>query len=392
MPDNKRNERFVVLTVMFRALALQCATGPVMQTFLASLGFPSQYLYLHSTLTQAANVLTIFLCARWADQGNLIRRTAWIQVPYAVLSLAVLPLCLWHSPTLGTFLTLTGICLLQAVFLALYTVCEYKLPYYIYPPERYGPLSALCGIASSVLTLFSGTGISWLATRLPYDRLMLYASLAGAILMAASAVLTALFRPIYEAPQTAKVQPKVPLKKVLLHPVFFRLLPANLFRGFSFGTTTVLAAVALDLGFQEGVLTALVPIQALAGLVGCGIYGLSARSISPRKMILCGSLCFLVIPLMFLPGNGLFLAAVTVLMVGRTLVDYAVPTTLRYAVPVEIAGPYNAWRMLLHNAGTLAATAVAAVLPVHWLLMVTMTLQLLSGLRYLTLKELRQVV
>ena len=59
-------------------------------------------------------------------------------------------------------------------------------------------------------------------------------------------------------------------------------------------------------------------------------------------------------------------------------------------VPVEIAGPYNALRMLLHNGGTLLATTLAAFLPVSWLLILTTALQLLSGLSYLTVKEMRQ--
>lgn len=390
MKDIKRNEALTVLTSIFRALALLCATGPIMQAFLASLGFSSQYLYLHSTATQAANVVTILLCSRWADRGSIIRRAAIVQLPYALLYLGLIPLCLWRSASLSAFLILTGICLLQSVFLALYTVCEYKLPYYIYPPEDYGPLAAVCGIAGSVLSLLSGMAIAWLSGFVSYPALMLGACCLSLLMMGLCVFLTLGLKPVCQPVLAQKEQPRLPLKEVLRCPVFYRLIPANLFRGFSSGTTTVLAAVALDLGFHEGTLTALVSVQALAGLLGCAAFGIATRQVSPRKLVLAGSLCFLVLPLMLVPKEPVFFAAVTVLLIGRTFVDYAVPSALRFAVPVDIAGPYNALRMLLHNGGTLVATTLAAFLPVQWLLVLTMALQLLSGLRFCTLKEIRE--
>jgi Tfp pilus assembly protein PilZ len=69
-----------------------------------------------------------------------------------------------------------------------------------------------------------------------------------------------------------------------------------------------------------------------------------------------------------------------------------VPVVLRFAVPVDIAGPYNAWRMLLHNGGILIATTVAAFIPVEVLLILTVILQLYSGIQYFTAKELRSAV
>ena len=55
---------------------------------------------------------------------------------------------------------------------------------------------------------------------------------------------------------------------------------------------------------------------------------------------------------------------------------------MRYVVPPDIAGPFNAWRMLLHNAGTMTATAIAAFIPLEWLLAVTTLLQIITGISY----------
>ena len=388
----RKNEVITVLGCALRIVGMLCATGPIMQAFLASLGFPSRFLYIHSTLTQAANLLTIFLCSRWADRGDIIKRSALIQVPYALLYLCYIPLCLWQSPSVGSFLALTGICLLQSVFLALYTVCEYKLPYFCYPPEETGPVTAVCGIMGGLLSLGSGAVVSWLSGFMSYPRLMLIACCLSLVMFLINIVIPLLLKPMPDVVPVQHTKKRLPMKTVLQHPLFYKLIGANLLRGFSFGTTTVMAAVALDLGFGEGTLTALVSFQSAATLVGCTVYGVISRFVSSRKLIFLGSLCFLTVPVMLFAGQWLFFAVFTVVMLGRTMVDYAVPTALRFAVPVELAGPYNALRMLLHNGGTLLATTLAAFLPVSWLLILTTVLQLLSGLQYLTLKELRQVV
>ena len=48
-------------------------------------------------------------------------------------------------------------------------------------------------------------------------------------------------------------------------------------------------------------------------------------------------------------------------------------------VPVEIAGPYHAWRIALQNAGTLIATSVAAFTPVPVMLVLAAAFQLIAG-------------
>ena len=92
MGISSRNKLCSILISAMRCVAMLCVTGPIMQAFLASLGFDSQALYIHTTLVQLANVTTIMLCAGWADRGNLIRRSALVQLPHAMLYLGYLRL------------------------------------------------------------------------------------------------------------------------------------------------------------------------------------------------------------------------------------------------------------------------------------------------------------
>lgn len=386
----RNNKLRSIFALALRTAALLAATGPIMQTFLASLGFSSRFIYINTTLVQTANILTSFLCAQWADRGSVIRRSAICEIPHSILYLLYIPLCLWKSASVTSFLLLTGICLLQSACIALYTVCEYKLPYFIYGPKDYGTVLAVSGIVSSVISLGAGIVIARLAAVIDYSVLMLGACVLSFVMMGLSSLLHALQKPISQSSLTATSQDSNPnLLSILKHPVFYRMIPANLFRGFGYGTTTIMAGIALDLGYGQGVSTALVSAQSAAMLMGCGLFALSVRYISVHTVTLAGSLLFALLPLMLIPNPALFLILFSLVFFGRTLVDYATPSLLRLVVPVELAGPYNAWRMILHFTGTILATSIAAFIPVWLLLLLTMAAQLFSGIHYFMAKEMR---
>lgn len=387
------NKLRAIFALALRTAALLACTGPIMQTFLASLGFSSRFIYINTTLVQTANILTSSLCAQWADRGSVIKRSAVCEIPHALLYLCYIPLCLWKSPSFTSFALLTGICLLQSGCIALYTVCEYKLPYFIYGPKDYGTVLAISGIVSALISLGAGIVITRLSEVMDYATLMMGACIVSCVMMGISALLHSLQKPINQIriPMQNTASSKGSTLSIFRAPVFYRMIPANLFRGFSYGTTTIMAAIALDLGYSQSTSTALVSFQSAAMLLGCGLFAVSVRYLSARTVCLLGSLTFALFPLMLIRSEGLFLLLFSVTYFGRTLVDYATPSLLRLAVPVEIAGPYNAWRMIIHFTGTILATSIAAVIPVWALLWLTMAVQLISGISYFTNREMRTI-
>lgn len=391
MKQTNHNKSFFIIAMGLRTVALLCVTGPIMQTFLSSIGFSSQWIYIHTSIVQAVNILTISLCSTWADRGSVIKRTAMVELPYALLYLFYIPLCIWKSASLLSFLLLTGICLLQSICIALWTICEYKLPYYIFTPREYGSVLSIGGIVGGLISLGTGVVITRLSSMLSYSTLMLSSCIASLALMMGCTILHLGLRPVSSAPQpvSGSSSSKTGLLDIFRYPLFRKMIPANLMRGFGYGTTTIFAAIALDLGFDQSVSTALVSAQSIAALVGCTMVGLALSFLAPRFVTLAGSAAFALIPLMLIPNKYVFLTVFAVVYLGRTLVDYSVPAILRAAIPVHLAGPYNAWRMLLHNSGTLLATTIAAFIPVTWLLVLTVLFQLISGLHYFFCRELR---
>lgn len=389
MKKQNHNKSFFIIAMGLRTVALLCVTGPIMQTFLASIGFSSQWIYIHTSIVQIVNVMTISLCSTWADRGNVIKRTAMVELPYGLLYLCYLPLCIWKSPSLASFCILTGICLLQSVCIALWTICEYKLPYFIFTPKEYGAVLSVGGIVGGLISLGTGVVITRLSGLLSYATLMFSSCLVSLFLMLICTVLHLNLKPVTGLSGTASGKKNTNQMEIFRYPVFRRMIPANLMRGFGYGTTTIFAAIALDLGFDAGVATALVSAQSIAALVGCTLFGVSISCLPPRFVTLIGSAAFGLIPLMLIPNKYIFLTVFALVYFGRTLVDYSVPSILRAAIPVNLAGPFNAWRMLLHNGGTLLSTTIAAIIPVTWLLMLTVVCQLISGLHYFLSKDLR---
>jgi len=397
MKDNTivtQNKIRAVLAYAFRVAALLCANGSLMQTFLSTTGFSEQHIYIHASLFQAVNVLTILLCARFADKGNVLRRTALVQIPGGLLFLFYLPLCMLRQVSTTAYVWLLLVSLLQSVTLALHTICEYKTPYYIYKPEEYGMVLSVCGILSSAVSFGAGALISFLSVRYSYNRIMFVSLGISCLFLLLSGILQFFQKsliPSSDAPEKKNSSPKIPLAVMFRHEAFSRLFAGNLTRGFANGTTTILAAAALSIGYDETLTSAMVSVQSLATLAACALFSVISRRTPPRIVILLGSLCFLTLPVLLCRNRPvLYLTMYAVLLFGRTLVDYAVPAALLYAVPVEIAGTYNAWRMILHNGGTMLATVIAGFIPLPVLLWLSLLCQLISGINFFTAGVMRR--
>jgi len=390
----RRNKFLYILTNTLTVAPSITATGVLMQTFLASLGISAHWIYIHATVTQTVTMLTLLVGTRWVNSNNVIKRYAATSVPYALLFLAFLPFCFRQSASLETFIWLVAIGALQATATGMRSICIYILPYVIYPAEVYGTNQSMAGIISSVLSLSLGALVSVLAKAMDFSVLMGGACiLATATMLIEAAAITRL-KSILTLDKSAEEEKDAGKKKedswkTFRHPIFYTLAIPSVLRGFAAGTTTVFAAMAFDLGFDASLAANMVYLQAGASLIGCGTIGFLSKHISIRHPVLIGSLGFLLLPLFFLGNGTVFLITVTLVIFFLTLINYGVPILLRNAVPMEIAGSYNAWRMILHSGGTVMATTVAAMIPAQLLIGITIICSLISGFAFFLSKEIR---
>ena len=385
MSDAQSNKIKVIIAQSTRIVALMFVSGTLIQTFLASIGFSSDLIYIHSSLLQAFNTATIILFAGFANKSCPIKRSAFSILPTALLFLIYIPLAISRSASMLSYLLLSGVGIAQQVSIGLYTVCEYKVPYYIYRVEEYGVMNAICGIISSVLSLAIGALISWLSLRYDFVDIMIVAFAVSALLIAATFLSTVGQKNLREGEVEAETDNRAESSvfALLRYPVFSHLIPANLFRGFAGGVITVLATVALDLGYNETLTASMVSVSAAATMLGCVIFAAISKKAHPTLPIVIGSVLVLTLPMLLINNDLTFLAVYGIILFGRTFIDYGVPTMLIRIVPVEIAGSYNAWRMVLNQGGSLIATTVAAWLPIPVLLILAAIFQIISGISYL---------
>ena len=388
-----RNKALHLTCTLLRTVALLCASGTLMQTFLSSLGFSAAQVYLHTSVLQAVNILVMLLGSRWVEVNNAIRRYALICIPCGLLFLAYLPLC-FREGTTETFILLVGISVVQGVTVGLRTIGEYTIPYLLFPAEDYGPFIALTGVVSSIFTILLGIAVSALVEHVPFVTLMVVAFTVSALLILLEALLCILQRSILTPEEMLgsrkSERDHLPLSATLCHPAFYTLLLPSYLRGISSGATMTLAALGFSLGFDESVTAHLVLLQSLATLSACTLVGLLARRVSARYTILLGSLTFLLYPLVFSGSGAVFLAVCTAIVFGKTFVDYGVPQMLRVAVPAELAGTYNSWRLTVQTLGQLSATAIAAAVRPSTLVTIALVTAVTSGCGYFFSRVLKE--
>jgi hypothetical protein len=234
-----------------------------------------------------------------------------------------------------------------------------------------------------------------LAAIFEYRDIMIVAFIVSAGLAVLSGVVNLGMKPV----ETALVKdleeekgPVVGIKELFTHKSFYTLLPGHFLRGVAMGTMSVLAVIGSDyLGYPEAITTAMVSVSGIAVVLSCILYGATARIIPSRVAIAAGSLSFLLMPLLLIPNAPiLFLAIYGLLMFGRTLVDYAVPTEMLYVVPSRMAGPYNAWRLSMQAAGTLLSTAIALFIPTPAFVILAVVAQLVTGANFFFAKVMKR--
>lgn len=374
-----------IVSYSARTIALMFASGALVQMFLASLGFDTSLIYIHSTFLQAANILTILLFSSWAERGNPIKRAAFTALPMGACFLLYLPIAIMQNASTLSYILLIALGVAQQAVVGLSTVCQYKTPYYLFDSNEYGRVLSVCGIISSLLSLAISALINFLTSIFPFIYVAIGGFCISALLMLVTFIATFLQKsliPIQDKQQKPGNNPTVALVRLLKEPIFNRLIPANLLRGFTTGVITVLTTVAFDVGFNETVTTAMLTVSSVATLVACFAFSIFSTKIKPSVLIVVGSLLILPIPMMLVKNATSFLIIYALITVGRTIIDYTVPSLLIKIVPVSIAGGYNAWRMALHNLGSLVATFIAAYVPTHVLLILAMIGQVVSGISF----------
>ena len=381
--------KYMIRSCLYTA-SYMFAVGTMIQTFLAYLGVSSGTIGLHSSLINIVNVITTMLYAGIADKSRDIKRkTMLCMLPYAFLFLGYLPLCLISGISAGAaFAVVLMLSVLQMIFLSIYGIYGYKLPYQIFDVRHYGLIMSLEMVIGGIFSVAVSFVINLVFAAFEEKYVFFGAFLVcvlfglGAALMSRELKVKSCAQP--SAP--AQAPKRYTLKELARLPVFSKLIVSNFARGLATGFLNISAGYALLKHFTGTQVSYLVTAASIATLAGGAIYAAMSRWVSNKTLCLAGGLMHIFMFLMPMGAVPLFLVCYFLAYVGKIIVDTAVPALLYEVVPFEMSGAYNAWRMILTTAGAALASGVGGYLaeniPIPVILVFAAACQVFSSLLY----------
>ncbi len=352
---------------VFYSIAVLFTSTSVIQIFLTELGITSKPIGIFTSLLSVVNVLTNIGFSPYADRCKNVKR--WISLfclPIAGCFFLLIPLCLTEGLDAGiTFLLTAAVCLLQMLFISLYSVLEYKLPYSIIDVRQYGRFSSISGIVTGVASTAASSVLSLLLETYPYHRVLpIGFGVGGLCILLAAGINGTLDTSRGAALQTTAASAERTsvlsgLGKILREPSFRRLLLPNFLRGIHMGMLNVAAVIAIACGFQTAEASRLVTVTFLANILGSVVYMAASSHIESRKLCLAGSVVTCLGVFLPLCSHMGFLAVYFVTVMGKIMVDYAVPSQVYARIRPDIACLYQTWRLIVTTAGSVLSAALS---------------------------------
>ncbi len=347
--------------------AIMLSSGTVIQIFMTNAGISKQLIGVYSSLINIVSLTVNMLFAKFADEIKDVKRANTKSILLiAICCLGFLPPCFAQNPNQLLLLTryvMIPVSILQTAFISIHSVLDYKLPYYIIDIKEYGSITAIYGIISYACSTVLSLILSYCIDHFDYVTTMLYAFAGSAVLV----FLAALINQTYTMQDLPAISPrktnaiKAIMELVKMKDFYIFIIP-NFLRGISMGVISVLAVICLGLGYQNTTASVLVTVTNIAYFLGSSIYYILAKRMTAQKICLWGAV--LLIPLSFTPAfnDTGFLILAFLTLVGKLLIDYAVPIRIYNMIPPEIACTYHAGRLLLTSMGTAFAMAISGFL------------------------------
>ena len=340
----------------FAAAAL-LISGTFIQLFLSQLGVSTIQVGTFNTILGIVSLVATMLFSDLAERGtNALRQSDGILLAVALLFLCISPLFFKQFGAQSIWLLITVVASAQIILAACKSVLDYKMLYQIIDIERYGAVASMTGVS---IGLF-GMAYSWFFTRMltrfsmQTAFLLGFASAMALVLLAyycnrKMRVIHDPFEPVQQ--EKGGIRRKLSLiLAVLKQPEFKVFIVPNTLRGVTIGILNSLVLVALELGVSAKTAASLAMAGSVGYLLGSFAYNALSRVIAPKHLGLLGAglLCTVVL----LPFSGretLFLLVAMLGYMGRTLVDYAVPSMVFKLIDPAVSGVYNAWRTVLFS-------------------------------------------
>lgn len=367
----RRNSIYYAVREGCFAAATLFISGTLIQLFLSQRGVSTVDIGAFNTVLCVVSVSATMAFSDVAERRpNALRQNDRVVLILALIFALYLPLLLLsHVSTVSVWLVVMAIASVQIVLASYKGVLDYKMLYQIIDIERYGAVASMTGVS---IGLF-GMGYSWLFSQ----ALVLFSARAAFLMGFLSSALLVLVAYVCNRKMAVIHDPFLPQDRanhsaktklcmiidVLRQPEFRTFIVPNTLRGVTIGVVNSLVLVALELGVSAKTAASLAMAGSIGYLLGSLAYHALSRVMRPKYLGLLGAglLCAVIL----LPFSGidtLFLIVAAVGYMGRTLVDYAVPSMVFQLIDPAVSGVYNAWRTVLFSVAAAATSYLVGAL------------------------------
>ena len=379
------NETKLHIQWILYALIAFILNGTLLQTFLLENGLDEQAVTFSLSVLQIVQMLTIFLFSGMVDKMQRIKKLTAFSFLICV-PMNVYFLLLSFNP--GTETPIPFLILGSAfnVFLGLYNVISYKLPYCVIEIERYGIFTAYSGLFCGVISFLASVGIVALQSFFSYFAVMRAMYILSLIFTALALIITLSMKENQPAVIEEKTKSSL---NILKYKPFTALIIPNILRGFCFGILGMASTIGYFTGdINSSSAAVLVTVTTISSILGSLVYTALATRVNEKHIIAFSSiLIFISVSLMVVfKSTAAFISFFGLAYFFLHLINTAVPIVVVKIVDYNIIGQYSGWRMLLHTLGVSVSGFVC--IPLFNLIGVfpTMVLsgaaQLVSGIAY----------
>lgn len=369
----KRNLNLHIAKEVLYSIAFIFSSGSILQAFLLakglSAGMVATYVSILSLAQTGMMVLSSLVCDK-IKNIKLIMAISYFTIPLIFLGLLLTYLPSFDGNGVYKIILVSGIIVNLA--LGFINTFSYKFIYYIIDMKDYGKMCTIHGVINNILNISVTALTSFLINVLDYYLVMFMLFGVGFLLWLGTAVLTVMLRvksqEQLERETTKKDHSeqteehtdksvKTKEKSILINPLFYKLIPANILRGVSIGIVGQLAVI----GTYQGILNTttsvyLATIYAVASIFGALIYSRFENKYGLNKALIASGMTFaILLPFIVTFSVGILFAIYVVIGIFMRVSEVAFPVTVYRYIPFNIIGKYSCWRMMFTTLGTAIA-------------------------------------
>ncbi len=395
---NKNNHFKYYLRSTLYSIALIFTSTSVIQIFLTNLGVKTMPIGIFTSLLSVINVLACIIISSYADRCKNVKGLISILfLPIGGCLFLLIPLCFASKISVGISFFLTAvICLIQMLFISLASVLEYKLPYSIIDIEEYGRFFAINGIITGIVSTAISYLLSVLLEKYPYFMVIAGGFALGGICMLLAAWINQILdtsreSTVYTSDFTEQIGILTGLRILWEEYHFRRMIFPNFLRGIHMGMINVIAVIALGCELSIKTTNQLVTVTFLGNILGSTIYSAVSRQKESRILCMVGSLITCIALLLPFCSDNLFLVIYFITIIGKIMIDYAVPSCVYTMIRPDIACLYQTWRLIITTAGSVFSAALSGIfmdyISIESFLFICTGCQMTSGVYYLYWKK-----